>query len=382
MRNKFPFIPFIPFAIGGFNINYSFIFYLFRYPVYSFRNQPVFFHLFILQALFSLFISIIFINPINGDIHAQLISFFSYLSVGFLLIIKLPYDVEDIFLGLKYIAFIYSFYACIIFVINPDFNFINFAYAKLAMSNYVPGWPQRFTLMICLSLIHTISIVKKSKFDFISILIMSSCLIITFTRSIYLSILFPIFMLASKSYYKSIFIFIKNLRLKLSFFLVPLSIIVSIIIFMNTENSFVMLVDNIFILFKDFLSGNSRIQVGSGGSSEGERLFRWIEAFKIFVQYPLFGTGFRGIYQFSEMGSIHSQYFDVLMRTGLTGMAIHVYLLYNIYINYHRKHFFIFPFILCIMIFGIFNESVKQIFVAYLIFMLNNKSVINNSMKT
>ena len=132
---------------------------------------------------------------------------------------------------------------------------------------------------------------------------------------------------------------------------------------------------------KNFISGKSDIQINSSGSSEGIRIYRWIEAFKIFIQYPLFGTGFRGIYQFSEMGSIHSQYFDVLMRTGLTGMAIQLYLLYNIYVNYSKKYQFIYYFIFCLLIFGIFNESIKQIFAAYLIFILNNKSVISNSQK-
>jgi len=376
-----PYIPFIPITLGGFNVNYFFIIYFVKYKIYAFKNQPTFFYIFLIQATLSLLFSIFFIYPVNGDIHSQIISFFSYISVGFLLILRLPFTINDIFKGLQYITVMYSIYAVCIFLIDPDLNIFNYAYSKIKMREYVPGWPQRYPLMVAISFIYVLSNTNKKLFDIFSLLILGACILITFTRSLYLAIIIPSFIIGFKTYLKSLITFIYKFKIKGSILLIPMMIIGIIYFLTFSENSIQILIENTYLLLKNYILNKDSIMPTKSGSSEGMRIYRWIVSFNIFLQYPLFGTGFRGIYQFTDMGSTHSQYFDVLLRTGITGFIIHVYLFANIMRNYNQKYYYVKYIILCLLIFGIFNESVKQIFTAVFIFLLNNKSVIKNSNK-
>ena len=379
MKIKRPYLLFIPLTLGGFNVNYSFIFYFLKYKIYSFKNQPAFFFIFLIQAILSLLFSILFINPVNGDIHSQIISFYSYISVGFLLIIKLPFNINDVFRGLQFITVLYSIYAVSIFLIDPDLNILNYAYSKIKMREFVPGWPQRYPLMVAISFVYILSNSDKNKVDYLSLLILAACILITFTRSLYLSVIIPSILIGIKTYLKSFIIFIKKFRINGSILFFPLIVLGIIFFLTSSENSIQMLLENTYLSIKGMIIDRNSIVPIRSGSSEGMRIYHWITSFNIFLQYPLFGTGFRGIYQFSDMGSTHSQYFDVLLRTGLTGFAIHIYLYLNIYRKYKHNYSYITQIILCLLIFGIFNESIKQIFTAVFIFLLNNKSVVSNS---
>ena len=247
------------------------------------------------------------------------------------------------------------------------------------MYKFVPGWPQRYPFMVAISFLYVFTKSNKTKYDVLSILILLLCILVTFTRSLYLAIIIPSFIFSLKKLYYNFSLFAKSISLKMSIFFVPIAFVGIIYYFINFETTLTKLISESFTIIFNFINNQNTITVARDSSSEGMRVFRWLFSFDLFLKYPLFGTGFRGIYQFSDMGSVHSQYFDVLLRSGITGFAIQAYLFLNIYNSYKKHYNYISYVILGILIFGIFNESIKQIFAAFFIFLLNNKSVIYNS---
>ena len=95
------------------------------------------------------------------------------------------------------------------------------------------------------------------------------------------------------------------------------------------------------------------------------------------MNYPILGTGLAGLYQFGipEYGSIHSQWIDQLMRTGLFGLLIYIYFYIEICIRYLKKYPEVTSWIIGLSIFGFFNESTKIISIAMIFFILLNKAI-------
>ena len=96
-------------------------------------------------------------------------------------------------------------------------------------------------------------------------------------------------------------------------------------------------------------------------SSEGFRVFMFLEIFKYVLFNPFTGSGFLGCWIIFASGecSAHSQYGDVLFRTGFIGLFIYLYILFQVFKylkKYHRDLFFGF---IGALIFGAFNETFK-----------------------
>jgi hypothetical protein len=374
-----PWIEFIPISINTFFVNYLFLSYLFRFRYYKLEKVPLLFYVYNIQAFMALFFGILFIHPIYNDINSQIISFFSYVTFSSILLIALPYNIKQIFDGLVFVTFLYSSFALFVFMTNPELTAIDWAFTKITMREYIPAWPQRFPQIIVLSSLYLISKNKLSNFEIVALSSCLGCITITFTRSIYLAFIIPLIPLLLIKIKKTLSIFITKRRFKIIWLIIPFFILYFVHLMLAEENTITYLISNSYSLGYGFVTGTGDINAVRGGSSSGERLFRWIEVTKLALNYPLFGTGFKGIYQFSTMGSTHSQYTDILLRVGIIGFFINMYLLYNVYKCYHINYSFITPIIISIVIFSIFNESIKLPFMGFLIFILNNKSVRMNS---
>ncbi len=371
---------FLPLVLGSYLINYSFVFYFFKYRVLAFRSQPSFFYLYVFHAFTALFLSIILIEAPNNSLSSQLFSFFSYISFSIVLIFRLSFTIKDVFDGLVISSFIYSFAAVVIFFIVPEFNFIDVAYTKIAMRKYIPAWPQRFPQMIVLAALYLLIKEKKTKFELLCLILFYFCVAITFTRSLYISLLIPTMIIIVKKYSKSLGYFFLNFRFKPTSLIIFVGNLFLIYFLILSENPIKSLLVNLVKLLNSYdVFGDQNISLL--GASEQERVLRFYQTINIFLQYPIFGSGFKGIYQFSDLGSTHNQYTDILLRTGITGIIIQGYLVYYIYVSYKNDYDFIVPVIFAILLFSFFNESVKLPFMGYLIFILNNKCVIKNSLE-
>ena len=183
-----------------------------------------------------------------------------------------------------------------------------------------------------------------------------------------------------KKYSKSLGYFFLNFRFKPTSLIIFVGNLFLIYFLILSENPIKSLTMNLVKLLNNYVFFGEQ-NISLLGASEKERVLRFYQTINVFLQYPIFGSGFKGIYQFSDLGSTHNQYTDILLRTGMTGMLIQGYLLYYIYVSYKNDYDFIVPVILAIILFSFFNESVKLPFMGYLIFILNNKCVIKNSLE-
>ena len=64
-------------------------------------------------------------------------------------------------------------------------------------------------------------------------------------------------------------------------------------------------------------------------SSEGARVSEWKTIIEHTIRRPFIGSGFMGVWELKRsLGSAHSQFFDVLYRTGFVGFAVYFFVLF------------------------------------------------------
>jgi O-antigen ligase len=101
-----------------------------------------------------------------------------------------------------------------------------------------------------------------------------------------------------------------------------------------------------------------------GTTSEGIRLFIWREIWSFVVDHPLGGSGFLGVWilgLFDESnGSAHSQYADVLFRTGFLGFFAYLFVLFRIAVFLAKKEKGLFWGFVSILVYGLFHETFKE----------------------
>jgi O-antigen ligase len=96
-------------------------------------------------------------------------------------------------------------------------------------------------------------------------------------------------------------------------------------------------------------------------SSEGYRNYIYKIAFSIFDKNPFLSNGFLGFWTIlpNNIGSAHSQYLDVFIRTGLIGLFIYIYIIYGILVISFKNNKPLFYGFLSIIFYGFFHETFK-----------------------
>ena len=90
----------------------------------------------------------------------------------------------------------------------------------------------------------------------------------------------------------------------------------------------VALVGLIYFNFEALLTVNEGITLRMSAAIEAGdittgRLGIWREAFDIFSRFPTFGSGFKFFSNFSEFGTTHQQYLELLFKAGLVGFTLY-----------------------------------------------------------
>ena len=96
-------------------------------------------------------------------------------------------------------------------------------------------------------------------------------------------------------------------------------------------------------------------------ASEGYRIWLWNKIVEYSVHHPV-GAGFGGVWMIlpGEVGSAHSQYADILFRTGFPGLLTYVLLLWFVANGLFRSHRGLFYGLLSILVVGLFHETFKE----------------------
>jgi O-antigen ligase len=97
-------------------------------------------------------------------------------------------------------------------------------------------------------------------------------------------------------------------------------------------------------------------------SSEGTRIFIALQVLEFVTRNPLTGSGFLGVWVMRDFpaGSAHSQYVDVLFRTGFIGLACYGWILFRMLRFLWREQQALFWGLVGVLFYGLFHETFKE----------------------
>lgn len=357
-------------TVSGISANYSFVFLFLLCPFLPWGKMPIIAVALLVCYVVSYARGYLIIS--GFDLNFVLRQTFSFLvtvaCVG-LLFVRLPYGVEEICKVVLTISVVYSIWVITAVVVCPQFTLANPYYIKGGLREFVPHWPQRFPVVVMFAFFCALWGMLEKRNHAVFVFLLLGCLLLTLTRSIYISVSCGVF----------VFVFQVMLgnnrqkRIRLIQYMILFGSALVVICFMNdvVQQNLLRIFTRSFSSIINFLSGS--ISPNSGGSDAG-RLYYWQSIFDIWSDLPLLGTGFANIYLFNpQIGSAHSQYMDVLLRTGIIGLGLYLYLWGRIMAFYWRSYPHIFSGLFAMFIYGLFNETTKLSYTGLLFFMLLNQ---------
>jgi O-antigen ligase len=116
-------------------------------------------------------------------------------------------------------------------------------------------------------------------------------------------------------------------------------------------------------LFGFFADGDDVIAaLDDRNTSEGTRLYIFLRILEYVVRNPLTGSGYLGVWVLGDnaFGSAHSQYGDVLFRTGVVGFGFYVAILVAVMRHLKREHEALFWGAGAVLVYGLFHETFKE----------------------
>lgn len=119
-------------------------------------------------------------------------------------------------------------------------------------------------------------------------------------------------------------------------------------------------------------------------TSEGTRLEIWRSIWNYVIRHPIHGSGYLGVFVLEgrySFGSAHSQYMDMLFRTGLVGFFAYAFLIFKVIKTLRVKDQGLFWGLVSVLVYGLFHETFKESQGAFILaFMLG--FVANKGVKT
>lgn len=150
---------------------------------------------------------------------------------------------------------------------------------------------------------------------------------------------------------------IKNIKIN---YVINASLLGLLVLFIFRDT----IIGEIVSFFSKYLSSYQDYNLGDRATSEGYRVYVFKQIFHYVLEHPLFGSNFAGLYllfeEYSGVGaSAHGQYNDVLLRTGMVGFILYIYVLYRMAKYYASCDQGIFYGFISILIYGLFHETFK-----------------------
>ena len=354
-------LSFVTLVVGHFSLNIFFVFIPFFKNIFSRIKLPklkiyrlslfYFLSIGIFGFLYYVFLgNFSYLLPLR-----QLISFILFISIFFLsLFPDLPLKRELFFKSIFLASFVNLFVSLYRIYTNGldvlKLSNTNYGDFKNMASLHNTGFIFSFALIAALF----DETIIKNTFLRITILISSFLgLIFTFSRSAILSFLFGLVSI----FILKILDFIKNKKIKLSFLTKKYKFkIYKFFTFGFISLAFLTLL----VRFKNLLFNNfSNIFfiLDKLGGAELDRVERWNFAFNFVLNKSLTGTNFLGVWSVSDYGSMHSSFFDILLRTGFIGLIFYFLILFDlIKFYFQKKDYIIISGIFCLVGYGLTYE--------------------------
>lgn len=344
---------FIPISYSGFGVNYSFVFFpliyfLFKKSLYrpsKFIIQLVFFYF----LVFSLS-AILYVNLFPR----RLVSFVIFISLFFFTLVKIG---NNEVLGFKVAIVLISCYLSIESILLLVSSGIDLGFSAKSVVG-----SQRIGFLYIVSFFLILVNFRKINISFLVkaciILLMLIGILLTYNRSSIISFVLVLIMyiMFDNSEYKF------NNKL-LNTLLVPFFGVLTYYIFVYYFGS------GVFDFFLLRLSPEYINATSLDGTSSGAiRLEIWKSIFEYVKGNPILGSGFLGPWILTTVpeNSAHSQYFDILFRTGISGFILWFFLTIKITIKLYKIDRALYYGFLSILIFGCFNETFKLSYGAFI----------------
>jgi len=247
---------------------------------------------------------------------------------------------------------------------------------------------QRYGFILCLgfflTLYHT-RIRPLPKFFIASIITMGMAL--TFSRSTVVALFAALAVQLFSNFPKSVIVHSKFKMTTLSSAFLLSSLFVLTVFYLYED---ILRIWNFFNtnLIESFLDGRMAAARFDPASSEGYRIYIFKQIMEYISDHPFFGSCYSGLYLlFAEYGgeaSVHNQYMDVLLRTGLIGFGFYIFLLFKLMKFYWKECHEIFYGLVAILVYGLVHETFKLGYGAFIFgflfsyqFWMNKERILN-----
>lgn len=352
-----------PITLGVFSVNYSFIFYPFfaslkrktlLIPPLQINLMMGAFLLILLGGLIS--------NPLaSGDnILRSLISFFIFMSIFSFAFVEIDKNLVNLFkYALISISCLFSLYAfCSFFYHGGNIN-------RYGIKDLVGSQRYGFIYLIGFFSLFYLDMEKRYNkiLRLIGLWLISVGIMLTFSRASIVS-----FIAVLGLYYVVQIAKIRTINLDAVLKSIP---------------KVILLILSLFIIYKLFplpvkffldriinrYFFKTTAVFLAAETSEGSRLRIWSDIFNYVCQFPLTGSVYLGTWASKSVnaGSAHSQYMDILFRTGFLGFFLYMYLICKTFLFLRKEDKGLFLGIFGVLVYGLFHETFKESYGAFVL---------------
>jgi hypothetical protein len=361
---------------GGTSINYAFVILLIVAP-WGYRYS-------IVGAAYCICLGVSYLAGIflfsEGDeafLVRQFASFIVMLLPAMLLFVRFQLSIDKVSKATIIASCVYSGCALYAVWVN-NFSLADIYFIKGNLRDFISDWPQRYVVVLMLGFFLSYERIKIRSYYVVTSLLILTVIFLSFTRAAYLSMLVGgLGYLLCARFYELPQPPIHKMHRFSGFFGNLQSVIFIGAVFVMLSNDAIwhglsVIIDAMTSGIADSVTGN----MTADNESESTRLDIWTRSVQFVLENnPLLGSGLAGgylIFNDDFYGSAHSQYIDVFLRTGLIGSIIYLLLWFQLLVGAFRVSPGLFGGMLAILVFGLFHETTKLSYGAFLFFIFLN----------
>lgn len=361
----------VPAGADRVSANYAFVLLLFAPRRYRVNYEALTYLVF---CVVSLLIGMLLFSGFDGRfILRQLVSFGLTVIGVLLLFVRLRIQLEEFLVAVVGAAVLYSMLV-IATVVLYGFTLQDVYTIKYGLQGLVPDWPQRYVVVVLVGFFIALARWWRGLRWQATTLLLLSCILLTFTRAAWLALAVgALAYLATRIFARPVHARLAPRRTRRRRRLLGMVVLLAVGTFALSNDAVYnagqqMVGDLILALTTDVADMDVN-------QSEGARLALWSGILGVLKWSPLTGTGFAGIYLFiPEIGSAHSQYFDILLRTGIVGLLLYLWFWKRLLVEYARPYPEITAACVSLLVFGAFHETTKLSYGGLMFFILLNKA--------
>ncbi len=322
-------------------------------------------------------------HDVDGFFARQSLSFVVFFGALLVSTVRMPFNFELLARATVVVSVCYSMLLVLFLVVHGTHIIANAGMSKSMPSEWVPDWPQRYIVVVMFGVILSLYLSRRSGWWLLPAAICGFCVTATHSLAAYSAILVGLSSLAIFHVVRREWrgLFGIAIVLALTFSMVALAAR-SDTIQISKESA--ARIENLVSFGR---SGELMPESGEhapegsrlaqiymeGGAVSGKvRLVIWTRLVKRMVDDRMwFGSGFAGPYLYDqEIGSAHSQYVDVLFRAGPLGLILYLVLCALLLQRAYRHSPELACGVLVWLVFGVFHETTKYPYGAFLFFTL------------